>query len=188
MALHDILQSIDSSADERIAAIEQEGARRLEERGAEWNKRLGVRRKEIIDRATRRVALQVHAAELVLKTQSAERLLRHKQDLLDTVYGRSVALLAHLSDARYVELMTRLITNLPERKGVLISAAGKKDLLKKALKASGRTLQISAEHFEARGGFVFQADRLAVDNTFEALVEHVKDDTRVEIGALIFRW
>lgn len=186
MSLDDIKKAILTEAKNKAKEIEQDGMRKAADIQIEWDKKLAEKKQEIIASAQRKANQKVQQTQFKLQSQAQTEILNKKQQIIDRAYKAALQKISSLEDDKYTELMMKLIDQLPEGEGKLISVKGKEDLLKKALRKSKKKFEISAETTNGNGGFIFQSKEVEIDNTFGALIKNAKEETILSVTNLLF--
>lgn len=186
MSLQDILQSIEKKADEEIDSLERQAVEKKQQLESDWNKKIDDRKEELLAEAKRKADDKVRQAEFVAKSQAQQELLLAKQKVIGQSYQKALGALAQLDEQNYVALLTKLLKQIPENTGKIASVKNKTELLEKALALSGKNFEMVTETISGTGGFIFSSEKLDIDNTFEALVENVKDSTSTEVAKILF--
>lgn len=186
MSLEDIKKSIQDEAQVQVKEVETQGQKRIDEVNSLWSKKIDDRKSEIIASAKRKTNQKVQQSEFKLQSQIQTEILNKKQSIIDQVYKTAVKKLSELDDAKYVELIEKLIDSLSDEGGKIISVKGKEDLLKKALKKAKKDFEVSKDTINGSGGFVYQSENIEVDYTFETLVHDAKEATILDVTTKLF--
>ena len=186
MALDDIKKAILTEAQKAADDHKAEGQKKVESIQKELNQKIDDKKSEIIASAQRKANQKVQQAQFKIQSQTQSKVLDQKQQVINKVYKLALEKLAEIDDAKYVELIEKLITKLPEGDGQLISVEGKQDLLKKALENSGKEYELSTDTVGGKGGFIFKSKKIEVDQTFKALINNAKEQTFLAVTNKIF--
>jgi vacuolar-type H+-ATPase subunit E/Vma4 len=186
MSLDDIKKSILTDASAQAEKIEAEGKIKISEIKKIWQLKLDEKKQEIIDSAQRKANQKVQQTQFKLQSQAQSEVLEQKQRIIDKVYKTALQKLAAFDGEKYIGLASKLIESLPEGEGELFSTKEKDELLKKALKRSGKKLKISPEPISGTGGFIFQSEQIEINNTFLELINNSKEQTILEVTRLLF--
>lgn len=184
MALSDIKKVILEKAEEIAEEHREVGKKRAEMIVDGWKKRASERREELLRGAKRDAEKKVLQAEFELQSEAQLHLLGKKKEIIERVYKVALKELSSIDGDEYIQLMKKLITCLPKEKGVFISAKGREDLLKKALQERGD--ELSSSVVDSKGGFIFQSEKVDIDQTFESLIENNKEETLLIVSHKIF--
>jgi len=186
MALDDIKKAILAEAEKEAKNIEQEGEQKIALVNDDWLKKIEARKKDLIAASQRKTNQKVQQTQFKLQAQAQTEILDQKQKIIDKVYKLALDKLAEIDDDQYVNLMEKLIKQLPTGEGSLISVKDKDSLLKKALRQSSQKYDVLTETANGNGGFIFRSQEVEIDNTFAALVKNAKEQTILEVSNLLF--
>ena len=186
MSLDDIKKAILAEAEKEAEKIRVENENKIAAVKKEWQEKIDERKQEIIASAQRKANQKVQQTQFKLQAQAQTEILNQKQRLIDKVYKSALKKLTELSDDEYVELMTKLIDQLPKTDGKLISVKDKEGLLKKALKKSDKKYDLASEVIGGHGGFIFKSKEIEIDSTFASLVNNAEDQTILPVSNLLF--
>lgn len=186
MALDDIKKAILTEAQNTADQHKRNAQQKIEAIQKEWGKKIDERKQEIIATTRRKANQKIQQTQFKIQAQAQSQILDQKQQMISKVYKLALDKLAELDDAKYVELMEKLISDLPQGDGSLISVKGKEDLLKKALKKTGRKYEILSETINGKGGFIFKSKQIEANQTFNALVNNAKEQTFLAVTDKLF--
>ena len=186
MALDDIIQSILAEAKKEADRVKQQGMADIEELGKEFQTKAEEEEQRILELAQKEADRNVAQAQFLAVSQKKAGLLTKKQEILDQVYGRALAKLSELPEADYKKLVASLIGQLEEADGEIVPVKGKESLTKEALSKSGQPFRLSTESVSGKGGFVFKTKTMQIDNRFAVLVDHIRQDTEMEVSKILF--
>jgi len=186
MALDDIKKAILEQAKKESENIISQAEKKAADVKIDWDKKLEEKKQEIIASAKRKANQKIQQTQFKLQAQAQTELLNQKQQIINRAYKAALQKLSSLEDDKYVDLMAKLITDLPSGEGSLISVKDKEALLKKALKKSGKKFDILTETTSGNGGFIFRSKKLEINNTFAALINNAKQDSILEVTDILF--
>lgn len=186
MALEDIKKTIIFEAEAEAKKIEAEGEIKAAEINNDWKKKIDEKKLEIIASAKRKAGQKIQQTQFKLQSKGQAEILGRKQEIIERAYKNALKKMADFKDDEYVKLMEKLINNLPEIEGDLFSVKEKENLLKKALKNSGKKYGIGKKSVSGVGGFVFNSSQMEINNTFSALINNSKEQTILEVAGLLF--
>jgi len=196
MALDDIKKAILAEAEKEAGVIEAEGKARIKNIQAEWAEKIEIKKQEIIASAQRKADQKIQQTQFKFSAQAQTEILSQKQKNIDKVYKTALQKLGELDDGGYVELMARLIGLLPKTDGEIFSVKDKEELLKKALRQSGRKYDLAKETVNGTGlpagalakagGFIFKSKEVEINDTFAALVNNAKEQTILLVSNKLF--
>lgn len=186
MALDDIKKAIlaeaQKIADQRIEEVQK----KIETIEAGWDKKTKERKEKAVESADRKIKQKIEQIKFEIQTESQAEILGQKKEIIDQVYSSVLGKLSSLSDDQYIELMEKLIQDLPNTSGCLLTIESKRSLLKKALANSDKKHQLGKEAINGQGGFIFQTDEIEIDFSFEAILRSIKEKTLLNTASIIF--
>ena len=186
MGLQEIQQSIQTQTNTQVAEIQKSSQARLNEVKKSWQERASARREQLLARAQNKANQKIQQARFMLQAKGSAEILRRKAALIDSAYTKAGQQLAQLDDQRYVALMLKLIQELPSTPGSLLSVGNKEALLKKALRESGAKHEIADKTVKGSGGFWYRSAEIEINNTFEALIDQVRESTQLVLAQTLF--
>ncbi|MFH1598379.1 MAG: V-type ATP synthase subunit E family protein [Patescibacteria group bacterium] len=186
MALDDIIQSILAEAKKEADKVKQQGVTDIEALKKEFKEKANEEEKRILDSAQKEADRATTQAQFLAISQKKAGLLTKKQEILDKVYKQALEKLAKLDPASYQKLVASLLKKLDEPQGEVVPVKGKESLTKEALNKSGKPYQLSTETISGKGGFVFKTKTMQIDNRFAVLIDHVRQDTEMEVSKILF--
>jgi vacuolar-type H+-ATPase subunit E/Vma4 len=186
MALDDIIKSIAKDAQVKIADVNKQGDELLAVAEKEWQTKVETKKGQVLSHWQSAVEKKISQSVLKLKADSQNKVLLEKQSIIEQVFEQSLTRLGELPEDQYVDLLAKLIDNLPDTDGSLASVQGKTKLLKQALDKSSKKFEIESEEVDGQGGFILKAKDFSVDNRFVKLLENNRDELRVEVGKILF--
>lgn len=121
-----------------------------------------------------------------------------KQKMIDKVFESALEKLLEMNDKEYLELIKRYLLSMPIEGNEEIILPGKyKSLvsdeylseINASLKTTGKMgeLKLSADERDIRSGFIVLKDGIEVNNTFESLVNSLRDELEPEIVKELFK-
>jgi V/A-type H+-transporting ATPase subunit E len=124
-------------------------------------------------------------------------MLDAKQKVIDRVFDTALEKLSQLPDKQYLEFVKNSIINLDiyGDEEMIVNADDKNKInsdfineLNSALKAKGKKgeIRISSEQRKIKGGFILSRKGIEINNTFEALVQSMKDELEQEVIKILF--
>lgn len=188
-----ILKDAEERKDSILAAAEDEKAKILEKK-INAAKSLEATMLEKAEReAETRKERVISGAELTARNEK----LKAKQAIIQDVFTKSVEELCKLSKDQYVSFIKdsilkleiagdeKLILNEEGKKivdGALISEINK-ELASKGKKGE---ITLSAETANFKGGFILEKAGIEINNTFEALVDSLREELEFEVARELF--
>ena len=153
-----------------------------------------VEEKSILERAEREAASRkeriISGAELHARNEKLEA----KQKVIKEVFETSVKELSNCSAEDLKGFIKEVILNtkIEGTQNLILNEAGKKVIdeafvaeINEALGAKA-TIKLSDETGKFEGGFILEKDGIEINNTFEALVNSLKDDLSLEVARVLF--
>ncbi|MBU1148482.1 hypothetical protein KKI23_00145 [Patescibacteria group bacterium] len=186
MALDDIIQSILAEAKQEADKVKQQGISDLKALKKDYQEKAGQEEKRLLESAQKEADRNVAQAQFLAISRKKAGLLTKKQEILDQVYKQALAKLSELPEVDYKKLVASLISQLQETEGEVVSVKGKESLTKQALSQSGKPYQLATETVSGKGGFVFKTKTMQIDNRFAVLIDHVRQDTEMEVSKILF--
>jgi V/A-type H+/Na+-transporting ATPase subunit E len=171
MALQDILEKIREETEEhfkkmakqfeeRKREIEEAHNTKLEEVNADMNERVEENKGKIIKKA-----------ENLVEREAKNHLLKEKHMLIEEVLDQAISALC--KSEKYESILTDMLKkiDIKDSNAVIISAKGKEEETKKAVKAAEKTFFVSDKTGDFKGGFVVKTDSMEIDNSFENIIK-----------------
>lgn len=150
--------------------------------------------KIIIEKAEREAISRKERIISGARLQARNEKLIAKQEVINEIFETSIEELCNLSKDDFKEFVHSSILNsdiLGEQK-VILNDAGKKIvdevLLSKINKELGSkaSITLSEETRKFKGGFILEKDGIEINNTFEALVNSLRDDLSSDVARVLF--
>ncbi|MDQ0148503.1 V-type ATP synthase subunit E [Eubacterium multiforme] len=156
------------------------------------SEKLAMIEKANIEAKTRHERI-VSSAELKARNEK----LAAKQVVIDSVFEKSVDELCSMSDEEMKNFMKNVIVNsdITGDENIILNEKGKSILdgklleeINSELKSKGKKsdLTISNEVRNFKGGFILEKDGIEINNTFEDLVNSLRDDLEFEVAKVLF--
>lgn len=164
----------------KILSKKQEEASIAEKIALEKAKREAVSRKERI----------ISSAQL----QARNEKLQAKQEIISEVFTTSIETLCNISENEFKEFIKTSILNsdIVGNQKLILNNSGKKIvdeiLLAEINKELGSeaSITLSEETRNFKGGFILEKEGIEINNTFEALVNSLRDDLSQEVAEVLF--
>ena len=132
-------------------------------------------------------------AELTVRNNKLEA----KQNIISKVFEEAVEGLCNLSEEDFKSFIKKSIKNsdITGEENLILNSKGKKVIsdeflneINGYLKKAGKkgNLKISKETGTFKGGFVLEKNGIEINNTFEALVNSMKDDLEYDVAMVLF--
>jgi len=164
----------------KILSKKQEEARKTEKAIIEKAEIEAISRKERI----------ISSAKLEARNEK----LKAKQEVISEIFEMSIESLCNISAEEFKEFvrLTILNINIVGEQKIILNATGKKVInseflleINKELKSKA-TVILNEETRNFKGGFILEKDGIEINNTFEALVNSLKDDLSIDIASMLF--
>ena len=164
----------------KILSKKQEEASSIEKSILEKAEREAISRKERI----------ISGAELHARNEKLEA----KQKVINAVFEASIEALCNASDEDLKGFVKTVILNsdISGTQNLILNEGGKKVIdaafveeINKEL-GSKANISLSNETGNFKGGFVLEKDGIEINNTFEALVNSLRDDLSLEVARVLF--
>lgn len=185
MALQDIIESIETDTKKHIQDIEKERDETLFRIKEESSVKFALKKKELLDKA------QVVANKIIEKTlfdiqaETSDEINGQKLKAINDAYLKVVKKLINLGKDEYFSLMEALWFNIVSKNNLEIFVAnGKEQETKDFFLSKGMQ---SAGVINSKGGFVVKTKELEIDNTFEAIINNLKEKTELEVIRILFK-
>lgn len=187
MSLDDIIKSIQENTAKEIAKIKEQGQEKQAYIKADFEEKVDKRKKELLKEFQIEADRKVSQADFEAKSLINSKVLKAKQDMIEEVYKQALSQLSSLSDADVQKLLVKLIKSLPKLdKGEIIPASGSEAAVKKAASTTKTTYTVSNDTCKGKGGFKFVSAGLEINNTFEAVINNLKEQTETEVANTLF--
>ena len=121
-----------------------------------------------------------------------------KQKMIDKVFSTALQNLLQISDQQYWELIKKYLLSMPivGNEEIILPGKYKSTIsdnylsdINEALKTSGKMgeLKLSSDERDIKSGFVVLNNGIEVNNTFESLVNSLRDELEPEIVNTLFK-
>ena len=151
--------------------------------------------KEILEKAEIEAKSERVISGAKLKARNEK--LAAKQEVIEEVFSKSVETLCKLNDREFVKFIkdSILSLNIDGDETLILNEDGNKIVSKEVvaeinaeLKAKGLKgeIKISETIGSFRGGFILEKGGVEINNTFESLVDSLKDQLEFEVAKVLF--
>lgn len=173
----------------------------LQEAEKEKNKILGKRQEEaniaektILEKAEREAVSRKERIISSAQLQARNEKLQAKQEVISEVFITSIEALCNISKNDFKEFVKTAIlnSNIEGNQKLILNNLGVKivdeSLLSEINKELGTkaSITLSEETRNFKGGFILEKEGIEINNTFEALVNSLKDDLSQEVAKVLF--
>lgn len=186
MSLEDIKKTIIKEAQDKAEETISNGQKKADELQRHWLQKLEEKKAQIVASARAKTDQKVQQTQFKLQAQKQTAVLNQKKKILDKTYQQALILLKELDDQKYVNLMAKLMEQLPEVSGEIFGSVEKIDLLRKAKRQAKVKAEIRDDNSIKTGGFIFRSPQLEIDFTLPALVENSKEQTLIAVCEQLF--
>ena len=128
------------------------------------------------------------------KLQARNEKLQAKQEVIREIFESSIETLCNLSKDDFKEFVKESILNsdIVGEQNIILNDSSKKIINKTFLAVINKELGakasviLSEETRNFKGGFILEKDGIEINNTFEALVNSLKDDLSIDVAIMLF--
>jgi len=150
--------------------------------------------KIIIERAEREAVSRKERIISSAKLEARNKKLKAKQEIISEIFETSIEALCNISENDFKEFVRSSILNshIDGEQKVILNDAGKKIideiLLSEINKELGSkaSVTLNEETRKFKGGFILEKNGIEINNTFEALVNSLRDDLSQEVIRVLF--
>ena len=153
--------------------------------------------KEILEKAEIEAKSKKERVISGAKLKARNEKLAAKQEVIEEVFSKSVETLCKLNDREFVKFIkdSILSLNIDGDETLILNEDGNKIVSKEVvaeinaeLKAKGLKgeIKISETIGSFRGGFILEKGGVEINNTFESLVDSLKDQLEFEVAKVLF--
>lgn len=153
-----------------------------------------IAEKAILEKAEREAVSRKERIISSVKLQARNEKLQAKQDIISEVFKASIEALCNISEDDFKEFVRTSIlnSNIVGNQRLILNDLGKRiideTLLGKINKelGSNASITLSEETRNFKGGFILEKEGIEINNTFEALVNSLRDDLSQEVAKALF--
>ena len=150
--------------------------------------------KIIIEKAEREAVSRKERIISSAKLQARNEKLEAKQEVIREIFESSIETLCNLSEDEFKVFVTESILNsdIVGEQNIILNDSSKKIINKTFLAEINKELGakanviLSEETRNFKGGFILEKDGIEINNTFEALVNSLKDDLSIDVAIMLF--
>lgn len=185
MGLDDIIKSIAKDTEQEIDSLNKETAEQSKKIEAEHATKLKQEKARLLKNLETEAQRKVSQARFQVRSLAKSKVLKKKQELLADVYTKTLAAFGELSEKDYHQILENQLKALPSLEAGEIKASAKdKSAVNKI--ADKLKLKYKVSEADLKGGFIFEAEGLIIDNTLEAIMQRLQDQTETEVAQIIF--
>ncbi len=185
MSLNDIVTTLEKEAANKISEINKQAEQEINSLQVESNEYLASAKEEVLSSAKCNAQKEQDMKLFIEQSSLKKQILDKKRQIIDQIYQTALTELKNVSDKDYESIIEKLIKKLPA-KGNILSAKGKEEITKKIARKVNNDLKVSTEIIDAVGGFIWQSEDLNIDNTFEQIINNIRQETEIEVAKIIF--
>ena len=150
--------------------------------------------KIIIEKAEREAVSRKERIISGAKLQARNEKLEAKQEVIREIFESSIESLCNLSKDDFKEFVKESILNsdIVGEQNIILNESSNKIINKTFLAVINKELGakasviLSEETRNFKGGFILEKDGIEINNTFEALVNSLKDDLSIDVAIMLF--
>lgn len=150
--------------------------------------------KIIIEKAEREAVSRKERIISSAKLQARNEKLQAMQEVIREIFESSIETLCNLSEDEFKVFVTESILNsdIVGEQNIILNDSSKKIINKTFLAGINKELGskanviLSEETRNFKGGFILEKDGIEINNTFEALVNSLKDDLSIDVAIMLF--
>jgi V/A-type H+-transporting ATPase subunit E len=173
----------------------------LSEAEKEKNKILSKKQEEakvmeniIIEKAEKEAVSRKERIISSAKLEARNEKLKAKQEVISGIFESSIENLCSISDNEFKDFvrLSILNTNIEGEQKIILNNKFNKIIDESFLSEINKELKLKAnvtlseETRNFKGGFILEKDGIEINNTFEALVNSLKDDLSQEVARVLF--
>lgn len=188
-----ILKDAEVKRDNILAVAEEEKAKILNKKKDEAETLEATMLEKAKSEAQTRKERVISGAELKARNEK----LQAKQTVIQQVFEKAVEELCKLGKEEYLSFIKNGVTSLAVTgdENIILNAEGNKLVddafiseINNELSANGKAgnLKLSSTAGNFRGGFILEKNGIEINNTFEALVESMKEEMELEVAKALF--
>ena len=150
--------------------------------------------KIIIEKAEREAVSRKERIISSAKLQARNEKLQAMQEVIREIFESSIETLCNLSEDEFKVFVTESILNsdIVGEQNIILNDSSKNIINKTFLAEINKELGakanviLSEETRNFKGGFILEKDGIEINNTFEALVNSLKDDLSIDVAIMLF--
>lgn len=188
-----ILKDAEVKRDNILAVAEEEKAKILNKKKDEAKTLEATMLEKAESEAETRKERVISSAELKARNEK----LQAKQTVIKEVFEKAVEELCKLGKDEYLKFIKDGVTSLTVTgdENLILNAEGQKLVHEAFVKsindevsAKGKkaNIKLSSTVGNFKGGFILEKDGIEINNTFEALVESMKEEMELEVAKALF--
>ncbi|MBW6409145.1 V-type ATP synthase subunit E [Clostridium weizhouense] len=192
--INNLTSKIINDAEDKKRVILSEAEEKKNKIIAKKQEEAASEEKIIIEKAQREAISREERIISSAELQARNEKLKSKQVILNEVFETSIEELCNISsdDLKGFVKSAILNTNICGNQNLILNEKGKKIVdeefisnINKELGSKGK-ITLSKETGNFKGGFILEKDGIEINNTFEALVNSLKDELGLEVARVLF--
>lgn len=196
MPLEKITERILQNGRGKAAAIKREAEAKAQEIIAEAQKRADSQSKEKFSAATRQATEERKRILALAQLEARNDILRAKREVIEEAFGGALERLCSLSEAGYWELLKKTLVEIAGGgEEIILSSSDHKRIPREFLNQANEllikngkrgSLKFSPETRNIRGGFILKVGGVEINNSFESLVDSIREEIEPEVVEVLF--
>lgn len=196
MPLEKITERILQNGRGKAAAIKREAEAKAQEIIAEAQKRADSQSKEKFSAATRQATEERKRILALAQLEARNDILRAKREVIEEAFRGVLERLCSLSEVGYWELLKKTLVEIAGGgEEIILSSSDHKRIpreflnqINELLIKNGKrgSLKLSRETRNIRGGFILKAGGVEINNSFESLVDSIREEIELEVVGILF--
>ncbi|MBP7222594.1 MAG: V-type ATP synthase subunit E [Sedimentibacter sp.] len=184
-----ILSDAQNNADSSLKSAESTKQELLNKAKAEAEALIKTEAEKAANDAVELKNRRVSAAEL----QGRKMLLSAKQEAIKKSFGAAIEKLKAMPEDEYLSFLGQEIIKIPNCEGtIVLNAKDRENIGERLVKAVNEKLGaekivLSKNTVKASGGFVLKKGSVEINNTFETLLDSMKDELTGSIANALFK-
>ncbi|MDI6781497.1 MAG: V-type ATP synthase subunit E [bacterium] len=199
MALEDILHRIQKEAQQTVELVMTEAAKQVESIVAEAQKQTDKTKQRLWEGIKQRVEEEKQRKITMARLECQKQLLQEKEAQIENAFSNVLDYLTNLDDNGYRYLVNRLLlaaVKPDEGKAVPLTAVvvtNKErhqlinDVLREVNAKIGSNLHLSSQDAPIKGGFILQYKRQELNCSFEAILQHIREEITHDVAGILFK-
>lgn len=186
MALSDIIQKIINDAQQEAEIIGKSAEAEVAEIMSKNNQKIDDLKKSIHLKTEDKTKEMIKKTTTLAEVERKNLLLAKKRKILTMVLQKSLEKFLDLPNGEMEKIFTSVLKNITEKEGHIYPAKDQIEIIKNALKNSGRNFKI-AEGKNFKGGFLFINENTEIDYSIQSIInKEVFPLVELEIAKVLF--
>jgi len=192
--INNLTSKIIKDAEDKKEAVLQEAEKEKNKILSKKQEEANTAEKTILEKAEREAVSRKERIISSAQLQARNEKLQAKQEIISQAFLESIEALCNISENDFREFIKTAILNssIVGNQKLILNDLGKKivdeTLLREINKELGAkaSITLSEETRNFKGGFILEKEGIEINNTFEALVNSLKDDLSIEVAEVLF--